>query len=201
MVVKVGDLTVLTDPGGWTTKQNEVKGVDVVLITHEHPDHLHIESVKEILRNNPSAKIFTVSSVNKLLQKEGLKAEILSHGRSVTEKNILIEGFGKEHADIYPGIPKVENVGYFIANNFFYPGDAFTNPRKHVEILALPLGGPWMNIGQSIDYAKEIKPKIAIPVHDGMLGIRGPYDIHPKKFLGEAGIDFKVLKAGESIDL
>ena len=52
MVIKEGDLTVLTDPGVWTTAQNGVKGIDVLLITHEHADHLHIESVKEILKNN-----------------------------------------------------------------------------------------------------------------------------------------------------
>src|SRR3990167_7420555 len=38
------ETVILTDPGVFSTLQNEEQGIDIVLITHEHGDHLHIES-------------------------------------------------------------------------------------------------------------------------------------------------------------
>ncbi len=37
LLIKEQGLTILTDPGTWTTDQNNLTGIDVVLITHEHP--------------------------------------------------------------------------------------------------------------------------------------------------------------------
>jgi len=200
LVIEESGLRILTDPGSWTTAQNEVKNIDIVLITHEHPDHLHIESVVKILANNPQAKIITVNAVGKLLEKENIEYHVVGHHDSAEEKGVLIEGFGERHADIYPGIPVVENTGYRIAEKFWYPGDAFFNPGKSVEILALPIAGPWMKISEVLDYAISLKPKFCLPVHDGMLGIRGPYDILPKKFLGLKEIEFIVPELGKEIE-
>ena len=197
LVVEEGALKILTDPGVWSTRQNEEKNIDVVLITHEHADHLHVEPVKKVLENNPEAKIYTVKGVGKILDAENIKYELLEHGQSVTVKNILIEAFGEKHAVIYPGVPQVDNTGYFIANRFFYPGDVFFNPGKPVEILALPVAGPWVKMAEALDYGKEIKPKYCFPVHDGMLKIIGPFHILPEKFLGAEGIEFSVIEIGQ----
>lgn len=187
----------MTDPGMFTDAQNSVTGIDIILITHEHQDHLHIDSVKKILENNPQAVIVTNTAVGKLLDQEGLIYQILEHGQSLKFEQLLIEAFGKEHADIYPAIPKVQNTGYFISNRLFYPGDAFTNPGKPVEILALPVAGPWLHISETIDYALLLKPKIVFPVHDGFLKFGGPFYAVPKKFIEPQGIKFLEPDAGQ----
>ena len=46
MLIELDGLTVLTDPGAFSQEQNQIRGIDVVLITHEHGDHLHVESLK-----------------------------------------------------------------------------------------------------------------------------------------------------------
>lgn len=134
-------MRILTDPGNYTTAQNELKNIDVVLITHEHADHLHIDSLKIVLANNPQAKIITNSSVGTLLSKEGIAYSIIDDGKQTTEKGVTIEGFGREHAEIYKTWKRVENTSYFIGPRLFYPGDAFYDPKRPVEILALPVGG------------------------------------------------------------
>ena len=48
-------------------------------------------------------------------------------------------------------------TGYMI-NNLCYPGDAFTNPNMPIDILALPVAGPWMRIKDAINYALTLKP-------------------------------------------
>jgi len=55
----------------------------------------------------------------------------------------------------------------------FYPGDAYTEPGKDVEILALPVAGPWCKSADAIAYAIKIKPKKAFPVHDWLLNEDG----------------------------
>jgi L-ascorbate metabolism protein UlaG (beta-lactamase superfamily) len=62
-----------------------------------------------------------------------------------------------------------ENTGYMVAEKFYFPGDNFHNPGKPVDVLALPVAGPWMKMSEAIDFAKQIKARTAFGVHDGMI--------------------------------
>ena len=201
LLIEVNGLRILTDPGSYSEGQNEVKNIDLILITHEHPDHLHIDSLKQVLKNNPQAKIITNTGVGKLLDVEKIAYEIVDDQKSTTEKNVLIEGFGTKHALMYETLPVVENTGYMIAERLFYPGDAWTNPNRKVEVLALPVAGPWMKIAEAIDYAKTIKPKVCFPVHDGGLKKPGVVHVLPPKVLKPLGIEFKVIEINQTTQL
>lgn len=191
---------ILTDPGMFSSEQNSLTDISLIIITHEHADHFHIDSVKEVLQNNPEAKIITNSAVAGLLQKEGIACEIVEHGQTTTIQGITIAGFGTDHAVIYKTIPIVMNTGYFIAEKFFMPGDAFVQPNAPVEILGMPIAGPWMKISESIDWALAIKPKICIPVHDAILSSRQWMYATPTKILAEAGIQFDPIELGQSVE-
>ncbi len=194
LLVEENGARILTDPGIYSTSQNDAKNIDVVLITHEHPDHLHIDSLKTVLKNNPQAKVITNKSVGALLDKEGIAYSTLEGGQSENEKGVLIEGFGDKHAVMHPSIPQSQNTGYFIANRLFYPGDALTNPGKEVEILALPVAGPWLKLSEAVDYALELKPRISFPVHEGILKSPGSTHRIPPQILEPKGIKFTVLE-------
>jgi len=73
---------------------------------------------------------------------------------------------------------------------------------RPVEILALPVAGPWAKIREVIEYAKRVKPKVAFPVHDGLIkeNCITPFRFLPNKFLGEVGIEFKDLNDGETVE-
>jgi L-ascorbate metabolism protein UlaG (beta-lactamase superfamily) len=190
LLVKDQGKTILTDPGMFSTAQNELTGIDVVLITHEHADHFHIDSLKAILKNNPQAIVVTNTAVGKLLDKEKIRYKLLEDGQKESFGKVFIEGFGEKHAPIYPSVPEVQNTGYFISNRFFYPGDSFTNPGKPVEILALPVVGPWIHISEAIDFALAIKPECVFPVHDGFLKFGGPFYSVPKMIIEPKQIKF-----------
>ncbi len=191
---------ILTDPGTFTTEQMEaLRGLDAILITHEHQDHFHIPSVAVLLRNNPDAKVACNGSVAKLLAAEKIPCVIVGDGQSTEIGGIAIEGFGKDHAPIYQTMGLVENTGYFVADKFYFPGDAFHDPGKAVDVLALPTAGPWVKLSEAIDFAKRVKPRVAFAVHDGMIipMFAGFVGQMIGKLLGPDGTEFVTLGAGE----
>lgn len=201
LLIEDKGLRILTDPGNFTEGKHETKNIDVVLITHEHADHLHVPSLKAVLADSPKAKIYTIASVGEILQKDGDTAfEILAHGESVTEKETLIEAIGEQHAIIHKDIPQSFNVGFFIGNRFWYPGDALSEPGKTPEMMALPVVAPWLKLSEAVDYARTVKPKRLFPVHDGMIieGFRPFFGARIKPLL--PGIDVLELKPGETIE-
>ncbi len=201
MLIEERGLRILTDPGTYSEGQNSVPDIHCILITHEHQDHLHIDSLKKVLNNNPLAKIFTNKGVGVLLEKESIPYTLLESGESVTEKGVSIEAFGEKHAAMHPDLPRVDNTGFLIGKRLFYPGDALTSPSVPVEMLALPVAGPWLKLSEAIEYTKEIHPKICFPVHEGILKSPGSTHLIPPKILEPLGIKFLVLGIGKETSL
>jgi L-ascorbate metabolism protein UlaG (beta-lactamase superfamily) len=201
LLIEEKNLRIVTDPGSWTIEeQSQLENIDIIVITHEHGDHLHIESLKEILQKSPHARIITNQSVGRLLVAENISFIVIEHG-DVYNEDVHIQGYGEKHAEIYKDMGQVQNTGYFIAEKLFYPGDAFYNPGVPVDVLALPVAGPWTDIKTAVEYAIEIQPKKAFPVHDGMLKSFGSNHRAPLKFLPENNIEFIALQNGDSIQV
>ncbi|HVS79789.1 MAG TPA: MBL fold metallo-hydrolase [Candidatus Paceibacterota bacterium] len=169
LVLETGGKKIMTDPGSYTPAAESETGIDIVLITHEHGDHFHVESLKKILAANPQVVVVTNSAVGKLLRAENIPFTQVEDSESESVNGILIEGFGTTHALVYDSIPSVMNTGYFVDNSFYFPGDAFYNPGKEVQVLALPMAGPWLKLSEALDYLKLVRPTVAFNVHDGMI--------------------------------
>ena len=200
LVIKTQGKTVMTDPGVYTEAQNSLLGIDIVLITHEHRDHLHIDSLKAVIKNNPKALVVTNSAVGKLLDAQNINYQVLENGQSCTIDKLSMESFGNTHAEIYKTIPRIQNTGYMISGRLCYPGDAFEKPKNQPEIIALPVVGPWMKIGEAVDYAIELKPKFVFPVHDAFLKFSGPFYAMPKSQLEPYGIKFVIPEESQEME-
>lgn len=201
--IEEGGLTILTDPGVFSDGQNSATGIDVVLITHEHTDHYHVPSVKAVMANNPNAVIITNTAVAALLKNEGFDATVVDHGGHFLQGDVRFEARGEEkHAVIHPDLPGVQNTSYFIGDRLFYPGDAFVEPGRPVDVLALPIAAPWLKVSEPIDYAIKLKPTVAFPVHEGVLSeaALGFVPQMVERILGKYGVAFKNLKAGETVE-
>jgi L-ascorbate metabolism protein UlaG (beta-lactamase superfamily) len=204
LLIEEEGLTILTDPGSYNTFPVDLSSIDVVLLTHEHGDHVHIDHLKKILKQNKSPIIYTHKGVGRLLDEEEIVYTEIKDSEIVFEEGVSIQSMGSEHACIHPGLPPVQNTGFFINKKLFYPGDAFYIPKTAVEILALPVSGPWMKLEEAIEYAKEVNPKKVFPVHDGMLrqGIElGPTRRIPKAILEPLGIEYIDLTENSSIEV
>ncbi len=194
---------MLLDPGSYNPTP-DISVIDVILITHEHDDHCFVPLIKKVLALNPLAEIFTVASVAKKLESAGINAPtIIQDGETLERKGVKITSYGTKHARIHPDLPIFENTGFLIAERLFYPGDALYVPNVSVEILALPTVAPWMRIEECIDYARAVKPKIAFPVHDGIMKpeARGFAKMLAPQFFSPLDIEYRDATEGTVLDL
>lgn len=200
LLIEEKEARILTDPGAYSDAQNSVENIHAVLITHEHQDHLHVESLKKILAHNPDVKVFTNKSVGKILAEENIEFESLDESQIVQAQGVAIFKFNAPHEFIADSVPLPENTAFLIAGKLLFPGDSFFVPKREIAILALPVAGPWMKLKEAIEYAKKVNPKKVFPVHDGMLKIIGPVHKVPQNELSDAGIEFVPLETGQSAE-
>ena len=204
MVLEIDGVKILTDPGSFTAQaQEKVSGLDAVVFTHEHQDHYHTDSLKKIIANNPTALIIGNQTMAKLIGESlaDTQVVVVGDGQSTTVKDVKVEGYGRDHALVYPPDAGLcENTAYFIGDKFYFPGDNFHNPGKKVDVLALPVAGPWMKISDAVDFAKLLKPRAAFGVHDGTIQpfFRGYVGMLLKNFVPE--VQYTAIEDGATME-
>lgn len=167
-VEKEGRVLVI-DPGGFS-EDDAALGADVVLVTHEHPDHFDEARLRAGLEANPAAEIWTLRSVAEQLSAAFPgRVHTVGDGDAFSAAGFDVTVHGELHAVIHPDIPRVTNVGFLVDGSVFHPGDALTVPDRPVDTLLLPVMAPWNKISEVIDYVREVKPRRAIDVHDALL--------------------------------
>lgn len=200
LLVEIAGKRVLTDPGVFSAGHEELTNIDIILITHEHADHCHTDSIRALKENNPSVTIIANSSVARVLKEKGLETKILEGRQTLSIDELTIEAYNGPHAEIFETFGLVQNTGYLLAESFFYPGDAYIEPGKPVQVLALPVAGPWCKSSETLAYALRVMPAIATPVHDAVLsedGIKVVYGLFART-LSEHGVAFQPLVDGEA---
>lgn len=184
LVIETNGKKIITDPGPHTKEEQEKEsGIDLILLTHEHGDHVYLESLKEVVKNNPNALIITNDGVGKTLKAEGIEYKVLKDKVAEEIFGVEIEAHDCKHEEVFQDFGQVLNTGFFIDKRLFYPGDSFYNPGKPVDILALPVAGSWATIKDSIKYALAIRPNVCFPVHDITLKNLGNSHRLPEIFL------------------
>jgi L-ascorbate metabolism protein UlaG (beta-lactamase superfamily) len=167
LLVEDADARVLIDPGTLADGWEELRDLTAVLVTHQHFDHLDLERLPGLLAANPEAAVHTDQASAGILAEKGLRASPVAAGAQLRFGGLEVEAIGVEHAIIHPDIPVIPNVGYLLGGRLFHPGDALTVPDRPVEILAVPTAAPWLKVWEAVDYIRAVKPKVALPIHEG----------------------------------
>jgi L-ascorbate metabolism protein UlaG (beta-lactamase superfamily) len=165
-VEKEGQVLVV-DPGGFTGDFIAPEHVVGIVVTHEHQDHFDHEQIAAIIDKNPDALIIGHTDIMK--QIEVFTTKSVTAGETIEVGPFNLEFFGGEHAVIHPTMPLVANLGVMVNDLLYYPGDSFTLPEKPVDVLALPVGAPWLKISETMDFLTAVKPRLAFPTHDAVL--------------------------------
>lgn len=197
LFIEEGAARILIDPGIWSEGHTELENLDAILITHKHTDHSDPESLKKILAKNPTIPIYSNDHVHEELAPHGIVVQHFVGGDTMEVKGVRVEGFGQDHAAIYPTYPRTDNTCFLVGDRLYHPGDSLHIPNKPVEILALPIAAPWMHLAEAIDFAKKLKPKKAFAIHDGFFKYVSWLQKHPVNLLMPEGIEWMVLENGK----
>jgi L-ascorbate metabolism protein UlaG (beta-lactamase superfamily) len=196
-----GTRRLVLDPGSFSDAgelTSALSGVDAVLITHEHMDHVNADGLADAAASNSSLRIWCPASVAGSLDALGDRVTVAGPGEEFAAGGFPVRTFGGQHALIHKDVPIVPNVAYLVDGRVLHPGDSFTVAPVPVETLLLPTGAPWLKLGEVLDYLVAVRPRSASQIHDALYSERGVAvtESHVNRVSEEYGVAFEHLEVG-----
>ncbi len=190
--VKDVDHTLLIDP--FFSDRNPMAPAytgkpDIVLITHEHFDHITAERFNAmIVAPPPMAGKFK-------------RMTVMKRGESKRVEGVSVTMIGATHKSEYPAGYVFELGGV----RFAHLGDTHLDgvqPLQNINVLFIPIGGgfPTMNIAEAVSALTIINPNVAIPMHFNTWSQIKADPNEFKRRAEEAGHKVMVLPIGGSAD-
>jgi L-ascorbate metabolism protein UlaG (beta-lactamase superfamily) len=177
VLVEAGGARLLIDPGTFAAGWETLTGLDAVLITHTHPDHCDRDRLPALLAANPTAPVYAEPDLADELVAAGHSTHPLPSSHAVDVGDVHIAAVGGQHAVIHDDIPRVGNVGLVLqapgAPTVFHPGDSYQTVPGGIDVLAVPLNAPWSAFKETVDFVRAVAPRMAFPIHDGLLNDTG----------------------------
>lgn len=201
VLLETATARLLLDPGGFSSGFEDVRDLTAILITHQHPDHLDEARLPALVAANPDATLVVDPDTQAVITKLGLTATVAGAGDALELGGAAINAVGGQHATIYRDFPGITNAGYVIDHGAFYhPGDSFHVPEQAIDVLGVPVYAPWMKIAEAADYVHAVKPRVSVPIHEGMLNNPGFVDALLERFTADAA-PLRQLVKGEPTEV
>jgi L-ascorbate metabolism protein UlaG (beta-lactamase superfamily) len=186
LLVEIADARVLLDPGTFSPAAGDQRDLDAVLVTHQHPDHLDVDRLPDLLAANPGVQLLADPESANLLHGKGIGAQAVAGGDTATVKTVTVTGVGEMHALIHDEVPRIHNTGMRVSADgeptLFHPGDALDGEPGDVDVLAFPLSAPWSRSRDMTAFLRRLGAPHAIPIHDAILS-----DVGRGLYLTQAG--------------
>ena len=200
--VDVEGKTLIIDPGSFTLPVDDLSALVAIVVTHEHPDHWTPDHLERLRSAAPGVPIYGPRGVANAAAAFDVIA--VDPGDTVDIAPFSLRFFGGRHAVIHESIPVIDNVGVLVNDELYYPGDSYAVPKGvDVALLAAPMGGPWLKIGEAMDFVLAVAPRRAFGTHDMTLSVIGR-DMHRTRLTwatAQGGGEFSPLDPGDSIEL
>lgn len=172
VVLAADGARLLLDPGAFSQGYQTLEGLDAILVTHQHFDHLDLDALPALLDRNPGAELVVDSGTATVLRERGIEHTVREPGERFTVAGTSVDVLGGEHEVIHPDIPVIPNNGYLVTDGtttVLHPGDAFVTAPARPDVLLLPTAAPWMAAADAIDYLRATAPPLAVPIHEAIL--------------------------------
>jgi len=170
-IIRDDAATLVIDPGSFSGRLTDVENVAAVVITHEHGDHWTAEHVADLRGRFPDTVVLGPAGVVEATG-DGV-VEVVAPGDAREAGGFRLEFFGGLHAQIHPSMPQVDNVGVLVDGMLYHPGDSVEAPGAPVDVLAVPVGGPWLKLGEAMDLVLAVRPRLVLAIHESHLSESG----------------------------
>lgn len=177
LMFELNNYIIHVDPVMREADYSKLPKADLILVTHEHFDHLDKEAINKIIKDN------TLIIVSKSCESAitGMKnTKILKNGENYKVGEIVIEAIPaynivNKRPDGKPFHTKGDGNGYVINiadKRIYIAGDTENTPEmkqlKNIDIAFLPMNLPYTMTPEMVaDAAKAFRPKILYPYHYG----------------------------------
>jgi L-ascorbate metabolism protein UlaG (beta-lactamase superfamily) len=174
LMMNLGGKVIHVDPYGKLTDYSKLPKADIILLTHEHQDHLDLRAVQAVQGTNTTV-VLTAKCAEKLPGKL-----LMGNGDTRTVQGIRIEAVPaynlvNKREDGQPFHPKGVGNGYVLTigdKRIYIAGDTENTPEmkalENIDVAFLPMNLPYTMTPEMVaDAAKAFKPKILYPYHFG----------------------------------
>ncbi len=166
------------NPSGTPVDYAKMPKADIILVTHEHFDHLDPKAIGT-LRKEQTKIILTQACAQKVSGGTALK-----NGDTLTVQGIKIEAVPAYNL-VQKFHPKGVGNGYILTfdkTRVYVAGDTENTPEmkqlKNIDIAFLPMNLPYtMTPDMVADAAKAFQPKILYPYHYGQSDVNKLIDL------------------------
>jgi L-ascorbate metabolism protein UlaG (beta-lactamase superfamily) len=202
------------------------RGLDAVLISHAHYDHLDVPSLERLGKKLP---VVVPRGLGGLLRKKRFESVLeVEVGETIAIGALQVRAVPAEHdRGRMPFGASADPVGYVISgsSSIYFAGDTDLfdgmSALGPVDLGLIPiwgwgpgLGGGHLDPARAAEAAARIRPRLVVPIHWGTyfplhLGLRKQpafIDVPPLEFVAAMketapDVDVKVLRPGEDLDL
>ena len=195
LMMKYGGKVVHIDPVSKEADYSKLPKADIVLVTHEHYDHLDLKAIEQVRK--PDTQFVVTEKVAQQL-KGGI---VMKNGDTRTVEGLRIEAvpaYNIKHMRS-PGMPfhpKGTGNGYIVTfgdTRVYIAGDTENTPEmkalKGIDIAFLPMNLPYTMTPEMVaDAAKAFRPKVLYPYHYGDTDVNRLKELLKK----EKGIEVRV---------
>lgn len=177
LMFKYNDQVIHIDPVSREYDYSKLPDADLILITHQHGDHLDVSALDEIVKDGTKT-IMTQTCLENLEESYG--AIVMKNGDIQTLLGMAIvalPAYNIKHtrASGQAYHPKGEGNAYLLTvggKNILIGGDTENVPElkalKDIDVAFLPMNLPYTMTPEMVtDLALAIKPKILYPYHYG----------------------------------
>jgi len=190
--VRIDDaITIYIDP--W--KVADPKQADLILVTHEHFDHLSKDDIARL--RGPETVVVAPEGAAAKLPGE---VRVVAPSERFEAAGVWVETVPSYNTD-KPNHPKVAGyVGYVVeleGRRIYHAGDTDLIPEMadiRCDVALLPVGGTYtMDAKQAARALEILRPKIAIPIHWGKV-VGSKRDAKRFQELAPAGVRVEILQ-------